>query len=895
MRICPSCGVENADDRDFCECGEYLRWEPTQHVQTVKPAASSAAPAAAAAAATPQMPAASYPDAAERNRRTAEPHHASLDPDVTMAPAAVAGTPPTVPRGPLSTSRAHPAPEAPPGVATLLLRLPDADSDSSGSPTVSVIPGQRVTLVGLIRNESDIVDNYDLAISGLPQDWWTIAPAAAYLVPMSTSGNYEQEFQIHIHPPRTPDAHARPWSFEVVAGSRAYQAQVASAPATVTIEPYQDVAAKLAPDRASGRLKAGFVLIMRNRANAPAEVTLSAEDQDGDCEFRFAAPSVTIEAGQGVEAPLTVFPPKQIWVGRPLDRPIRVTATPTGLDTPAPPLPAIFRQRPWLPWWLSILIPIVAALIVLLILLAPKQTVVPNLKSAKSVFDAQKKLTSVGLKLNPNVTQKADPQVAPGAIIDQDPAAGKKAKSGSMVSVVVATGSGQIQVPSLAGLTPVAADTKLRAAQLTLGAVSPKPDPNGKIASQIPAANVPVKSGTAIAVFLQPPPASKGASGTSGSGNGAKTGAAAAGAAAAGVTPAAGNPVTVPKVSGTPVAASQKLSQLGLVPSQSNVISSAPKGAVAGTNPPAGSQAKSGDKVAVLVSAGFPELSYDNGTVVHIVDGNTGKRAADVPSSGQPQDQATWSIDGSHVVYVQGPANAGQLWLYAPGQNGAQPIPLSAANSNFHNPAFAPTTQSNILAFIQVGSGDDKLCFATVGPNALNPDCTDHPGWDLGRQIAWSPDGTAILVFGSKHGDPQQFGLIEFVSNVPFSEHASDWGHGTVVTDTTRPGQGVIAGSFSPNGKQVALASNFGTADFHVFLAPRSDFLLAPPAKALPTRACQIAWRSDGKELAVMQADSQCQALAGDIVAVDPSNPNIERAIATQAANPQWQPLPLGG
>ena len=35
MRTCQSCGLQNPDDRDFCECGEYLRWDPTGLVQAV--------------------------------------------------------------------------------------------------------------------------------------------------------------------------------------------------------------------------------------------------------------------------------------------------------------------------------------------------------------------------------------------------------------------------------------------------------------------------------------------------------------------------------------------------------------------------------------------------------------------------------------------------------------------------------------------------------------------------------------------------------------------------------------------------------------------------------------------------------------------------------------------
>ena len=51
MRTCQSCGKENPNDRDFCSCGEYLRWEPTGFVQAVTP--EMAAEAAAQAAPPP--------------------------------------------------------------------------------------------------------------------------------------------------------------------------------------------------------------------------------------------------------------------------------------------------------------------------------------------------------------------------------------------------------------------------------------------------------------------------------------------------------------------------------------------------------------------------------------------------------------------------------------------------------------------------------------------------------------------------------------------------------------------------------------------------------------------------------------------------------------------------
>ena len=48
-----------------------------------------------------------------------------------------------------------------------------------------------------------------------------------------------------------------------------------------------------------------------------------------------------------------------------------------------------------------------------------------------------------------------------------------------------------------------------------------------------------------------------------------------------------------------------------------------------------------------------------------------------------------------------------------------------------------------------------------------------------------------------------------------------------VVTDTSKAGQGVIAGAFSPDRQQLALVSNIGTLDFHLFLTKPDDFKLA--------------------------------------------------------------------
>src|SRR3954447_14693222 len=50
MRTCQNCGLQNPPDRDFCECGEYLRWEPTAIVSAITPEMAAKADAEAAPA-----------------------------------------------------------------------------------------------------------------------------------------------------------------------------------------------------------------------------------------------------------------------------------------------------------------------------------------------------------------------------------------------------------------------------------------------------------------------------------------------------------------------------------------------------------------------------------------------------------------------------------------------------------------------------------------------------------------------------------------------------------------------------------------------------------------------------------------------------------------------------
>ena len=253
MRLCAACGRENPDDGDFCDCGEYLRWEPTGVMQAITPEALQPAPEPA------RTPTARMPVAPRRRR---------------------AGPPAGDPCG--SRSTAAPA------------------------PAVGVEPGGRAHVIALVRNQSDIVDNYELSVLGLPDDWWSIFPDTVYLVPFGTSGTYEQEVEVHFHPPRSAEAEARIWDLQVVGRSRAHARQAAAAPVQLGIQPFEEFKTTLSPERASGRKQARYGVSIRNTANAPVTVALDAADQDNELEYTFTPPTLEIPPGQSSRSEMLV-------------------------------------------------------------------------------------------------------------------------------------------------------------------------------------------------------------------------------------------------------------------------------------------------------------------------------------------------------------------------------------------------------------------------------------------------------------------------------------------------------------------------------------------------------------------------------------------------------------
>jgi beta-lactam-binding protein with PASTA domain len=557
---------------------------------------------------------------------------------------------------------------------------------------------------------------------------------------------------------------------------------------------------------------------------------------------------------------------------------------------PLMPNQAMFRQKAWIGWWVLPLLLLLAIAAIIIYLLLPRNVTVPKVVGAKTSFDAEKTLTAAGLALSPDVKQQVSTERPPGTVLAQTPAAGQTAKKGSFVTVLVAVGADTAQVPSIVKLNSTQADQALRAKHLTLGSGSPQPvDPAAKIASQIPAAGQVVKQGTPVNFFFaKPAPPGKVAGGKDKAGQ-QQAKKSAAQAAKGGAVPA------IAAGSAAAAAVAGQVSKNGIVPVTVNAFSAAKKGTVIKTVPAAGTKLKAGDKLTLVVSAGFPQLVFDNGHDVINIDGATGKKI-NAPAHG-PQDEVdpTWSPDATSVIYSSG----GQLFLRDMTKKNATAAPLTSQSDFITNPSWAPTGNANVIAMIGWNQDHSRtaLCLSALTKSGLAPVCKQVPNLNVGHSIHWSNDGKTLLAFGQTPTTGVKQGIVEWKTKKPFSPDINDWSTGKLVTPADTPGHAVLDAAISPDGKQMALASNINSDFFRLYLTTPGDFKLQN-AKPTPVRACKVAWRSDSKEIVVIDSGHGCNSeplqATGALFGV--FLPGFKaQALNASGDNPAFQPLTLGG
>ncbi|MEV8325561.1 hydrolytic protein [Kitasatospora sp. NPDC056731] len=236
-----------------------------------------------------------------------------------------------------------------------------------GLPALTVSPGDVATTTLTVRNDTDIVEAYSLEVVGACASWTTVEPARLSLFPGTS-----ETVTIRLAPARSHEVRAGefPLGIRVLPAERPELVTVPET--TVTVTPFRELRAALAPRRRRGWLRARYRTSVRNLGNTAAVVTFAPAQPGEDVRFGFAPERLRLAPGESAETRLRVRARKLIWFGKPATWPFEVTVGQEGEaakpDGPQPAerqhvLEGEFVQHALLPKWLLALIAALIALV----------------------------------------------------------------------------------------------------------------------------------------------------------------------------------------------------------------------------------------------------------------------------------------------------------------------------------------------------------------------------------------------------------------------------------------------------------------------------------------------------------------------------------------------------
>lgn len=192
-----------------------------------------------------------------------------------------------------------------------------------GLPALTVAPGGVATTTLTVRNDLDIVEAYTLEVVGDCAAWTTVEPARISLFPGTS-----ETVTVRLAPPRSPAARAGdfPLGIRVLPAERPELVTVPEA--TVTVTPFHELQAALAPRRRRGWLRGRYRTSVRNLGNTPGTVALTPGQDGEDLRFRVTPERLRLQPGESGELRLQARARKLIWFGKPTPWPFEVTVGP---------------------------------------------------------------------------------------------------------------------------------------------------------------------------------------------------------------------------------------------------------------------------------------------------------------------------------------------------------------------------------------------------------------------------------------------------------------------------------------------------------------------------------------------------------------------------------------
>ena len=533
----------------------------------------------------------------------------------------------------------------------------------------------------------------------------------------------------------------------------------------------------------------------------------------------------------------------------------------------------------------------------MLFLLLPKNVTVPKVIGKPSAFEAEQSITEAGLKLAPQVEKKVDPKATAGSVLGQTP--DRRRDGGEELRGLDPRRRRRRQGDRpLRGRQDHARRREDAARRQALARRRSRHSrstsrPRSRARSRPPrrssrragpsTSSRPCPARTQGGREERRRPAAPAPAGDGGDKGGDKGG---AGAAA---------DIVIPAVAGQKSAEyAQKLGDLGLVPKEQKVVNDAAKGTIIRVDPEPGQKAAKGATVTFFVSAGIPQVAFDNGENVLLANGSNGKPIADIAQG--PGDRG--GSDVQRRRRTRSPSRAtGRSSCATSRRRTRPPCRSPRKDDRFTDLAWAPTTDgTNVLALVK-REGDDlataktSLCFAKI----------DADGHDAALQAALAQRARAqdqlvartaqtLLVWGTSRRQASS----GWSSTRARSRSTPTRRRGRArASSPTRAGRARARStpSPSPDGKSLAVVSLGKSGRPELFVTKPNDFLLQKRQAARRDRVQgglaagrQGAAGGAGRRLPAL-GDREPRARLGD------RSPSVQRSLRLDGDHPTFRPL----
>ena len=233
---------------------------------------------------------------------------------------------------------------------------------SLSATKLEVDPGESVEATINIRNQSQIVDEFDIRIEGLDPTWWTLSTSSVSLFPRDHG-----EAKLTIRPPKEAEAKAGSYSFQVRAVSQADPKEMTEEGAYLILSGFLVWDVEMSPTKVVGG-SGTYRITASNSGNTDINLVFEGKDPEEALNYTFSHDEMTVPAGESALITLKVSP-KEGEKGKLYSFQVRVR--PAGAKVPWREAKTINgqleyrpRRRPW-PWkWILLGLALVAVALV---------------------------------------------------------------------------------------------------------------------------------------------------------------------------------------------------------------------------------------------------------------------------------------------------------------------------------------------------------------------------------------------------------------------------------------------------------------------------------------------------------------------------------------------------